>query len=30
MQTVVSDDDIQGFAIASEEAGGPPLAIHET
>lgn len=28
MQTVVSDDDIQGFAIASEEAGGPPLAIH--
>ncbi|NMA00729.1 MAG: alanine racemase [Clostridiaceae bacterium] len=28
MQTVVSDDDIQGFAIASEKAGGPPLAIH--
>ncbi|NLZ66702.1 MAG: alanine racemase [Clostridiaceae bacterium] len=28
MQTVVSDDDIQGFAIASEKAGGPPLGIH--
>lgn len=28
IQTVVSDDDIQGFAIASKKAGGPPLAIH--
>lgn len=28
MQTVVSDDDILGFAIASEKEGGPPLAIH--